>query len=118
MARPRYPLTEMATKSPAKTRLLIFDTLEAAAYDYAMAGAMLGISGRQLRVICHSIGITGEVMMLRRQSGHDHRGRPRKAVPSKLVLQRVLDTVDGSLPMAARALGVSLPTLRSWLSAA
>jgi len=118
MARPRHPLTEMAAKKPAKARALILDVIAAAKYDYALAGAMLGVSGRLVRVICQGLGITGSIRCLRQQAGHDHRGRPRMQVPSKAVLQRVLEASAGSVPTAARALGVSPPTLRSWLEIA
>lgn len=118
MARPRHSLTEMAQRAPTKVRLLVLDTLRAASYDYAMAGAMLGVSGRQLRVICQRFGVTDEVVRLRQRAGYDRRGRPRKEVPSRVVLQRVLATADGCVSEAARALGVSIPTFKAWLAAA
>lgn len=116
--RPRHSLTEMVQTKPVKARVLVFDALEAASYDYAVAGATLGLSRRQIYVLCHDLGITNAVTCLRRQSGNDHRGRPRKVPPSKAALRRVLEAANGSMASAARALGVSPPTLKMWLEIA
>lgn len=108
----------MAQTKPAKARVLVLDALEAASYDYAVTGAMLGLSRRQIYVLCHDLGITGAVACLRKQSGNDHRGRPRKVPPPKAALRRVLEAANGSMVLAARALGVSPPTLKMWLEIA
>jgi hypothetical protein len=108
----------MAEQAPLKARALVLETLDAASYDYAITGAMLGLSGRQVYVVCRDLGITRTVTCLRRQAGLDHRGRPRKRVPTKADLRRVLELTKGSMRAAAAMFGVSPPTLKTWLEIA
>lgn len=113
MARPRHELTVLAEERPKKAVEQILTAMRDAQFEYPHAAASLGVSTRQLRILCKQLEISGKVLDGRVSIGGDRRGRPPTPAPPKKVLQDVFRR-EGSLTKAARSFGVAAPTVARW----
>lgn len=115
-----YDLTKLVRDKPKEAKKTIREAFARGGYDYFVTAKALGCHHYTLRRHARTLGITQQLVKDRQKAiarGErvNDAGRPRKAVPAGNDIVKAFARNGYTMNATAEALGVSVPTLRSWV---
>jgi len=114
-------IARLVAENPREAKKVIRGVFEQGGFDYFTAAKLLDCHHYTLRKAARALGITRDLVKAREKaiaSGKRKRdtGRPRKDVPSEDTLIKAFLRSGSTLSATAKALNVSAPTLRAWIT--